>query len=65
MGKIKIKHRNLREGGFVGKVINITNKLPRNRKEISKQEILDAKKRLLYDDDKYLQKVYKEILKEM
>lgn len=49
----------------MGKVINITDKFPKNRKDLSKQEILDAKKRLTYDDDKYLEKVYKEILKEM
>jgi len=33
-------------------------------KKLSKKEIQDVSKELLYDDDKYLQKVYQEILKE-
>jgi len=33
-------------------------------KDLSKKEMQESQKRLLYDDDKYLQKVYQEILKE-
>lgn len=65
MSRIKISSKKMRVGGFMGKVIKITDRFPKPRKDITKQEILDAKKRLLHDDDKYLQKVYKEILKEM
>jgi len=65
MGRKKIYPKKRREGGFMGKVIKFISKSPKPRKELSKQEIMDAKSRLLYDDDTYLQKVYKEILKEM
>jgi len=65
MGKKKISPKKRREGGFMGKVIKFISKSPKNRKELSKKEIQDAAKELLYDDDKYLEKVYKEILKEM
>jgi len=49
----------------MGKVIKLVNRKPKIVKDLSKIEIQESQKRLLYDDDKYLQKVYQEILKEM
>jgi len=63
-GKINVRVK-LKEGKIMGKVIKLVNRKPKIVKDLSKIEIQESQKRLLYDDDKYLQKVYQEILKEM
>lgn len=64
MVKINVRVK-LKEGIIMGKVIKLVNRKPKIVKDPSKIEIQESQKRLLYDDDKYLQKVYQEILKEM
>jgi len=60
--KLRVKSK---EGKIMGKVIKLVDRKPKILKNLSKKEIQEAKSRLLYDDDKYLEKIYKELLKEM
>lgn len=66
--KYKLKRR---EGGFMAKILKFKdiqakkNQLLESNRQLTKKQKSECKKRLIYDDDTYLESLYEEELKEM